>query len=467
MENSNENIKFGICPECKVREGDSSEKKLYQCPYCKGWFCEKHIEPKLVITWSAIERTKDPTLKEKLYEEWGKEGGHPDSVWTMQYFENLEMKEREEREKYSNVLDKMKKMKKKKINLYDKYSKKFPKKRFFKFTSIKKFFKLRFTSEIIDGTVILGLFLSFFSLFLPWLSISLFGLPIEITWITMFQEEILNIQMTNLSASLFNYIITANYILMALLILIVLGFIIVILGLLLSKNSIIFTGSLFLIISALSFLYYLSTSNEISLVSFVGIGFWIFTIGSVLVAYGSAKNVSKKGIFSSFLIAIIVCALFLSNLGVLFITKINELINGYSYPYKEVKSFIENTIRKYLETPSWLLLWSPRTINDLTSDNVLLHPAFTGSFDGFTVCATGYYICSYGNEKGENINYLYCRHYFSPYIFCYKKIITSPTGEIQNVIKGCVYSFVFDPNKLEVVSIQFGPIHEYAKTLCK
>ncbi len=254
---------------------------------------------------------------------------------------------------------------------------------------------------------------------------------------------------------------------MALLILIVLGFIIGILGLLLSKNSIIFTGSLFLIISALSFLYYLSTSNEISLVNFVGIGFWIFTIGSVLIAYGSAKNVSKRGIFSSLLVAIIVCALFLSNLGVSFITKINELINGNPYPYKEVKSFIENTIRKYLETPSWLLLWSPRTINDLTSDNVLLHPAFTGSFDGFTVCATGYYICSYGNEKGENINYLYCRHYFSPYIFCYKKIITSPTGEIQNVIKGCVYSFVFDPNKLEVVSIQFGPIHEYAKTLCK
>jgi hypothetical protein len=168
MENSNENIKFGICPECKVREGDSSEKKLYQCPYCKGWFCEKHIEPKLVTTWSAIEKTKDPILKEKLYEEWRKEGGHPDSVWTMQYFENFEMEEREEREKYSKALNKIEKMEKKKINLYDKSSNKFPKKRrFFKFPSIKKFFKLRFTSEIIDGTVILGLFLSFFHSFFP------------------------------------------------------------------------------------------------------------------------------------------------------------------------------------------------------------------------------------------------------------------------------------------------------------
>jgi len=125
MENSNENIKFGICLECKVREGDSSEKKLYQCPYCKEWFCEKHIEPKLVITWNAIERTKDPILKEKLYEEWRKEGGHPCSVWTMQYFENLEMKEREEREKFLKALDKLEKMEE--INLYTKSSKKFSK----------------------------------------------------------------------------------------------------------------------------------------------------------------------------------------------------------------------------------------------------------------------------------------------------------------------------------------------------
>jgi hypothetical protein len=121
MENSNENIKFGICLECKVREGDSSEKKLYQCPYCKNWFCEKHIEPKLVITWGAIERTKDRILREKFYEEWRKEGGHPCSVWTMQYFENLEMKEREEREKFLKALDKIEKIEE--ITLYSKSSK--------------------------------------------------------------------------------------------------------------------------------------------------------------------------------------------------------------------------------------------------------------------------------------------------------------------------------------------------------
>ena len=117
MENSNEDIKFGICPECKIREDDSSEKKLYQCSYCKGWFCEKHVEPKLVITWSAIERTRNPFLKEKLYEEWRKEGHHPCSVWTMQYFEIFEIKEKEEREKFLKALDKIEE-----INLYDKSS---------------------------------------------------------------------------------------------------------------------------------------------------------------------------------------------------------------------------------------------------------------------------------------------------------------------------------------------------------
>jgi hypothetical protein len=292
MENSNENIKFGICPECKVREGDSSEKKLYQCPYCKGWFCEKHIEPKLVTTWSAIEKTKDPILKEKLYEEWRKEGGHPDSIWTMQYFENFEMKEREEREKYSKALNKIEKMEKKKINLYDKSSEKFPKeenKKSFEFSSTKNFFESNITSENIDRSVVLGLFLSFFSLFLPWFPMYLCRSPIETTLIY-----------------LLNYLIHTHYIAKTIFIFVILGLIIVNIGLLFTKNSTIFIGSLFLIISSLSFLYYLLTFGGISSIYFAGVGFWIFIIGSVLIAYGSAKKISKDEILSSLLITIIV-----------------------------------------------------------------------------------------------------------------------------------------------------------------
>ena len=69
-------------------------------------------------------------------------------------------------------------------------------------------------------------------------------------------------------------------------------------------------------------------------------------------------------------------------------------------------------------------------------------------------------------KGNEEIAITFIIYLFSlSHIFCYKKIITSPTGEIQNVITSCAYNFVFDPNKLEVVSIQFGPIDEYAKTL--
>jgi hypothetical protein len=69
-------------------------------------------------------------------------------------------------------------------------------------------------------------------------------------------------------------------------------------------------------------------------------------------------------------------------------------------------------------------------------------------------------------KEMRNSNCFYTTYLFFISLFCYKKIITSPTGEIQDVIKGCAYSFVFDPNKLEVISIQLGPIDGRAKTLC-
>jgi hypothetical protein len=104
-EEINNHYKIGVCVECKVREGDSSKKKLYQCPYCKKWFCKKHVEPRLTTTKDAIERTRDLTLKEKLYEEWRRKDGHPDYIWTKQYLENLEIKEMEERRKAWEALE--------------------------------------------------------------------------------------------------------------------------------------------------------------------------------------------------------------------------------------------------------------------------------------------------------------------------------------------------------------------------
>jgi len=57
---------------------------------------------------SAIEKIKDPILKEKVYEEWRKPDGHPDWAWTREYFSKLEKEEQERREKVFGVLNRLK-----------------------------------------------------------------------------------------------------------------------------------------------------------------------------------------------------------------------------------------------------------------------------------------------------------------------------------------------------------------------
>lgn len=98
----------GVCPECKVREGDSSRKRLFKCNYCGRRFCKKHLRPRLATPRSFIEKIKDPVLKDKVYEEWRRPNGHPDWVWTRKYFEELELKKEEERRKFLEILDKLK-----------------------------------------------------------------------------------------------------------------------------------------------------------------------------------------------------------------------------------------------------------------------------------------------------------------------------------------------------------------------
>jgi len=106
---STRKFKIGICPECKVRENDSSRKKLFKCKYCGEWFCKKHLEPKLAVMREIIEEIKDPILKDKVYKEWRKPNGHPDWFWTRKYFEELKLKEEERRRKIFKALDVLKK----------------------------------------------------------------------------------------------------------------------------------------------------------------------------------------------------------------------------------------------------------------------------------------------------------------------------------------------------------------------
>jgi len=63
-----------ICPECKVKEGDPSKKRVYQCPYCGRWFCERHLEPRLALFKDFVHYIKNVELRTKVEKEWRKMG---------------------------------------------------------------------------------------------------------------------------------------------------------------------------------------------------------------------------------------------------------------------------------------------------------------------------------------------------------------------------------------------------------
>lgn len=438
--------------------------KLYRCKYCGNYFCKEHRRPGLAMFRSAIDSIKDPILRDKLYEEWRKTDRHPDIEWTRKYFEELKLKEEKRREKFIAMLDKLKeKEMRERLRFIPEVS--IPSIRRFIPYIRKPSFRFGYHREHIDSLVWVGLLICLISLFLPWVSISLFEpFTIQGTWFTLFQTELQKIE----AYGLLNYIKMSHYVAIAISILPILGFVVVVGGLL-SRNWVIFIGSLFMFFSPLTILYFLSQGISafgitVSLVPIAGIGLWGFLIGSLLLAYGSGKQISGFKIFSSLVIVSIVTGMLLSNLSLLSVLKMEQTItSSYSYPHKEIKLMIEKTIRDYLsEKYQWGEL--RRNINDLT----YLGPSFLGkNFNGYNICDAGSYRCNYGKERGENINYLYCRPAFlSYYIFCFKKTITSVSGEIQNVIRNCVYSFVLDPKSLEVVSIEVGPLHHSAEHSC-
>ena len=472
--NNKENTsqKVGVCVECKVRDGDSNKKKLYRCPHCGKWFCEKHIEPRIATTRGAIEQIKDPVLRDKILDEWRRPDGHPDMVWTRKYFEDLRKKQEEEREKFWEAVMELEKVK------TEEKAKKFVE------TSIKPtgirrsisfkrpilrrpIFRMEYSREKIDSLIWIGLLIYIISLFLPWISFSFLGFEIGASWLAIFQDELGKIK----SRGIVDYLTTSHYTLIGLIVFPLLGLATIILGVIVGRNWIILTGSLFAFISPLTLLYYLSQGISagyihISLTSLAGIGLWLFLLSSILIASRCWEEITSIGILVSFLIVGISSwlLLFKPNFLQYFISSpiINQTaVKDYTHHYEEVKYFIEKTIKDYL-SPSHQT-WVKRSINDLKFGVVY----FSGSFKDYTVCDQGLYACEYGKEKGENVNYLYCRpSYFSSYIFCYKKTLTSDSGEIQDVIRKCVYEFVVDPKTLQVLSVKIGELAKDAKILC-
>lgn len=105
---SEREFRLDICPECKVREEDSSEKKLYQCQYCERWFCERHLEPRLTVIRDFKTVIKDTTWRNMIEKEWRRKDGHPDFAYTWEKFEELKIEKAIIGAKMEALLDKSK-----------------------------------------------------------------------------------------------------------------------------------------------------------------------------------------------------------------------------------------------------------------------------------------------------------------------------------------------------------------------
>ena len=85
--------KRDVCPECKVKEGDSRKKTLYQCNLCERWFCAKHFEPKLVRIPDYKAFAKYPEAR-VIFEKERREDGHPDFEYSLKRIKELDMEEK-------------------------------------------------------------------------------------------------------------------------------------------------------------------------------------------------------------------------------------------------------------------------------------------------------------------------------------------------------------------------------------
>jgi len=81
---SEREYRLDVCPECKVREEDGSEKKLYQCQYCERWFCERHLGLKVVHIPDYNEIIKDVAWRDIVERDRKREDGHPDLAYTVE-----------------------------------------------------------------------------------------------------------------------------------------------------------------------------------------------------------------------------------------------------------------------------------------------------------------------------------------------------------------------------------------------
>jgi len=86
-----------VCPRCSV-EGDKEVKLLRRCPFCGEYFCEEHVEPRLVMSFQAYQRyvTTYKDIANVLREHWQSPGGHPCPAYTRHFWRDYQLRKEEQ-----------------------------------------------------------------------------------------------------------------------------------------------------------------------------------------------------------------------------------------------------------------------------------------------------------------------------------------------------------------------------------
>ncbi|MEM1832545.1 MAG: hypothetical protein QXJ97_13570 [Desulfurococcaceae archaeon] len=78
---------LGVCPRCSIM-GDCSEKVLMACGFCGELYCERHVTPRLIATFSQYianpERYRD--LAPIVRAHWTSTNGHPCIAYTVWFW---------------------------------------------------------------------------------------------------------------------------------------------------------------------------------------------------------------------------------------------------------------------------------------------------------------------------------------------------------------------------------------------
>jgi len=105
---SQRKYRLDVCPECKVKEEESSKKQLFQCRYCERWFCKRHLEPRLAVIRDFKTLMKDTSWRNIIEKETRRKNGHPDFAYTRERLHELKTEKAIVGAKITSLLDKSK-----------------------------------------------------------------------------------------------------------------------------------------------------------------------------------------------------------------------------------------------------------------------------------------------------------------------------------------------------------------------